>query len=339
MNHVERFRAVMAFQPVDRLPRWEWAMWWDRTLARWRGEGLPAGLGDDVFAIHDHFGLDPYKQFWFTAAGPKVEEARRDIDGCVSHMEDYQKVRPDLFPDHGTILEEMPPWFGRQRAGDAVVWITLEGFFWFPRTLMGFSRLMLAYYDQPELIHRINQDLLDFNLGLLERIGRLGGPTFMTVAEDMSYNSGPMVSRGICDEFLSPYYRKLLERAAEMDMLTFVDSDGDVTKLVPWLQSLGIHGVLPLERQAGVDGMALRKAFPGLRMIGHFDKMAMPKGEAAMREEFERLTPIVRSGGFIPSVDHQTPPGVSLEHYRTYLRLLQEYSTVWLPEAPPRPSR
>ncbi len=29
MNHVERFRAVMNFQAVDRLPRWEWAMWWD----------------------------------------------------------------------------------------------------------------------------------------------------------------------------------------------------------------------------------------------------------------------------------------------------------------------
>jgi len=27
MNHVECFRAVMNFQPVDRLPRWEWAVW------------------------------------------------------------------------------------------------------------------------------------------------------------------------------------------------------------------------------------------------------------------------------------------------------------------------
>ena len=39
MNHVERFRAVMNFQPVDRLPRWEWAMWWDKTIARWKRRG------------------------------------------------------------------------------------------------------------------------------------------------------------------------------------------------------------------------------------------------------------------------------------------------------------
>ena len=42
MNHVERFRAVMSFQPVDRLPMWEWAMWWDKTIDRMIGdEQLP----------------------------------------------------------------------------------------------------------------------------------------------------------------------------------------------------------------------------------------------------------------------------------------------------------
>jgi uroporphyrinogen-III decarboxylase len=60
-------------------------------------------------------------------------------------------------------------------------------------------------------------------------------------------------------------------------------------------------------------------------MIGHYDKMVMTKGEAAIRQEFERLLPLMRSGGFLPSVDHQTPPGVSLEQYRTYLKLFKEY--------------
>ena len=44
-----------------------------------------------------------------------------------------------------------------------------------------------------------------------------------------------------------------------------------------------------------------------------------------MRAEFERLVPLMKRGGFIPSVDHQTPPGVSLEEYGVYLRLLKEY--------------
>ena len=47
-----------------------------------------------------------------------------------------------------------------------------------------------------------------------------------------------------------------------------------------------------------------------------------------MRAEFERLLPMMRAGGFIPSVDHQTPPGVSLDQYRSYLRLLDEYTAM-----------
>ena len=81
---------------------------------------------------------------------------------------------------------------------------------------------------------------------------------------------------------------------------------------------------MPLERQAGVDGMKLRRQFPELRMVGHFDKMTMNRGEAAMRAEFERVHPLMKYGRFIPSVDHQTPPGVSLSDYRLYLRLLAE---------------
>ena len=54
--------------------------------------------------------------------------------------------------------------------------------------------------------------------------------------------------------------------------------------------------------------------------------MTMTRGEKEMQNEFERLRPLMASGGFIPSVDHQTPPGVSLEQYRTYLKLLNEYT-------------
>jgi uroporphyrinogen-III decarboxylase len=300
-------------------------MWWDKTIERWHGEGLPADL-NGVFEIHKYFGLDPYKQYWFSTTDPTIEAEQHHVEGAVSNMDDYLAHRARLFPDHGPAIRGMQPWLERQADGEAVIWITLEGYFWFPRTLMGFSKLMLAFYDQPELLHRMNQDLLEFNLRLLDQIAKIGRPTFMTVAEDMSYNNGPMISRELMDEFMSPYYRQMLARAQDMGMLTIVDTDGDVTLLVPWLLENGVEGVLPLERQAGVDGLALRRQFPKLAMIGHFNKMVMPEGEGAMRREFERLAPIMKTGGFIPSVDHQTPPGVSLENYRIYLRLLHEYT-------------
>jgi uroporphyrinogen-III decarboxylase len=202
----------------------------------------------------------------------------------------------------------------------------LEGFFWFPRTLLGIQDHLYAFYDQPELMHRMNQDLANYHVQVLRQLAAVCRPAFMTFAEDMSYNHGPMLSRGLFEEFLAPYYCQVIPLLREMGTRVIIDSDGDVTEMVPWLRSVGIEGVLPLERQAGVDAAELRRAFPRFLMIGHYDKMVMARGETAMRAEFERLLPVMRQGGFIPSVDHQTPPGVSLDQYRVYLRLLEEYT-------------
>lgn len=327
MNHVERFRALLAFQPVDRLPRWEWAMWWDRTIARWHGEGLPHGLNfAQVYDIARWFGLDPYQQFWFSTTEATIEATQHHVEGVVATMDDYLRLRPHIFPRHEVAIATMASWAERQARGEAVVWCTVEGFFWFPRTLMNFERLCLGFYDQPELIHRINADLLEFNLGLIDRFCEVCVPTFVTIAEDMSYNHGPMISRATFEEFLAPYYRQLVPRLQERGIALVVDTDGDVTRLVPWLREVGVAGVLPLERQSGVDGLALRERFPDVFLVGHYDKMVMSRGEAAMRAEFERLVPLMKRGGFIPSVDHQTPPEVSLDQYRVYLRLLDEYT-------------
>lgn len=302
-------------------------MWWDQTIARWHEEGLPRRFRhEQVFEIAQWFGLDPYRQFWFSTTEPTIEAKQHHVEGTVADMDDYLRVRPRLFPRHDRAIAGMEPWAELQRRGGAVVWCTFEGFFWFARTLLGFERLMLAYADRLELVHRIARDLLEFNLGLLRQIASVCVPTFVTIAEDMSYNHGPMISKRTFDEFLAPYYRELVPRFAELGIPVIVDTDGDVTLLVPWLEEVGVAGVLPLERQAGVDGLELRKRFPRLFMIGHFDKMTMTRGEAAMRAEFERLLPLMKTGGFIPSVDHQTPPGVGLEEYRTYLRLLEEYT-------------
>ena len=186
MNHVERFRAVINFQPVDRLPRWEWAMWWDQTIARWHGEGLPRDLKfSQVFDIAQHFGLDPYQQYWFSTTDATIEATQHHVEGMVSTMDDYLRIRPQLFPDHGASIAGMAAWAERQRRGEAVVWSTLEGFFWFPRTLMGFEKMMYAYVDEPELLHLINRDLLDFNFRLLDRMFDICVPTFMTIAEEI----------------------------------------------------------------------------------------------------------------------------------------------------------
>lgn len=325
MTNRERFMGTLNFQmPDDRLPLLEWASWWDKTLTRWQGEGLPAELDGD--SIHTFFQLDPQRQFWISPRGSGFP-AMAHGQGPVTDRASYVALKPFLYPTDAVlnIRDRLQALKGSQERGEVVVWLTLEGFFWFPRTLFGIENHLYAFFDEPELMEEMNRDLTAFHLKVLSEIREILTPDFMTFAEDMSYNNGPMLSKAQFDAFLLPYYRQVIPVLSEMGTLPLVDTDGKVDPMIPWLQEAGIRGVLPLERQSGVDVARIRANHPDFRLVGGFDKTVMHLGETAMRTEFERLLPVMRQGGFIPSVDHQTPPAVSLADYRLYRRLMEEY--------------
>ena len=185
---------------------------------------------------------------------------------------------------------------------------------------------MLAFYDYPELMLEINRDLCEFHKKCLKVLFSHIKPLFMTFGEDMSYNLGPMLSKECYDEFMLPFYKELVPLIKAGGTKVLIDTDGQVEPLIPWFLEGGIEGILPLERMAGVDVNRIREKYPELIMIGGYDKTVMHKGEAAIRAEFERILPAIRSGRYIPSVDHQTPPAVSVEDYRLYMSILREYS-------------
>ena len=330
MTTRERFQALMNFQPFDRLPIVEWAGWWDQTITRWHSESLPVQVVDR-YDVCRHFGLDIYYQGHIPVTKPGCPSPQAHGAGIVETEDDYERIRECLYPWPVVDLDQWKHWVEEQARGDVVLWFTLNGFFWFPRTLLGIQNHFYAFYDHPALMHRMNQDLVDHQSQALQRMAKLCCPVFMTFGEDCSYNHGPMLSKKLFDEFMAPYYCQVVPLLQELNIVPFIDSDGDITEMVPWFAEVGVNGFAPLERQAGVDGNALRRRFPKLQIIGHFDKMTMPLGEDAMRAEFERLLPLMRTGGYIPSVDHQTPPGVSLENYRIYLRLLEEYAAKGAP--------
>ncbi len=325
----ERFLKNMNFEKTDRMPVMEWASWWTMTIDRWKSEGLKVEAKDGLSAgdaLQVDFGLDLQLQTWVHFTTKDTPRPAYHGAPIIESMEDYERIKPTLYPDKPLNEARMREYARRQKEGSAILWLTLEGPFWGPRTLLGIEPHLYAFYDEPELMHQINQDLTDYNKRVYDQICEYFVPDFMTFAEDMSYNNGPMISEALFDEFMLPYYQQMIPTMKQRGTKVFIDSDGDISMALDWFMRAGIEGILPLERQAGVDLEKLRARHPKCLFIGHYDKMVMPKGEAAMRAEFERLLPVMRQGGFVASVDHQTPPGVSLENYYIYLRLLKEYA-------------
>ncbi|HEY3330785.1 MAG TPA: uroporphyrinogen decarboxylase family protein [Capsulimonadaceae bacterium] len=327
MTPRERFVSALRFEePVDRLPVIEWAAWWDQTIRRWETEGLPTALGWEESVRH--FGLDVLHCVAARPIGPGCPAPSRHGGAIVADEASYDAVLPFLYQQASidAMLAEARSLKDAHERGDIAIRVWLDGFFWFPRTLFGIENHLYSFYDQPDLMHRMNSDLADFNMRAIDALLTVLTPDMVGLAEDMSYNNGPMLSEACFAEFLLPYYHRLVPKVHSYGVPVLLDSDGDVESMIPWLQRAGIDGVYPLERQAGVDIVRLRERFPRLLMMGGYDKMVMTRGEAAMRAEFDRLLPVMRSGGYIVSVDHQTPPGVSLADYEIYVRLLKQYA-------------
>jgi uroporphyrinogen-III decarboxylase len=326
LTNRERLQNTLSFKHVDRLPKIEWASWWDLTLNRWKTEGLPSDVNYGM-SIFNYFNLDNHMQFWLAAMNENCPQPAGNGLGIIENESDYNKIYKFLYPSDRIknllgLINSVKQGYDK---GDIPVWLTLEGFFWYPRQLFGIENHLYAFYDYPELYHRICSDLADFHIMCIEQFCEIMVPEFITFAEDMSYNHGPMLSKETFDEFIMPYYKKVIPHLKQRGIKVIIDSDGDITKMVPWFMEAGIDGVLPLERQAGVDINYLRDKFPDFLFIGGYDKLVMKNGENAMRKEFERILPAMKKGGYIPSVDHQTPPEVSMDNYRIYEKLLNEY--------------
>ena len=159
MTTRERFRRVMAGDAaVDRLPAIEWAYWWDKTLELWYGQGLPRGL--DEAAMADFVGIDRNTQFWLPHKTPDCPRETSHGRGIVENESDYERLRPYLLPENAVqqMLPKIRQTLPFYENGQTLVWYTLDGFFWWPRTLLGIENHLYSFYDQPELYHKLPKE-------------------------------------------------------------------------------------------------------------------------------------------------------------------------------------
>jgi len=233
----------------------------------------------------------------------------------------YDSKDPARFPeDFARQAREL------ETSGRALVF-SVNGPFWQMREWVGMENLCLMMADQPDFVAEMAEFWRRFTLVALEATLRQVRVDAVQISEDMAYKAHSMISPAMTCRFLQPTYlswRELL-RAYNCPLLD-MDSDGEVTELVPlWIES-GINCCDPIEVAAGNDILTFRKRF-GRRMAyrGGIDKRAIAAGGKTMREEVLRVVPpLLKEGGFIPSCDHGVPPDISWPSFIAYTHLLAE---------------
>jgi len=199
------------------------------------------------------------------------------------------------------------------------------GFFGFPRHLIGTKDLYFVMYDDPGLIHDMNSFFLDFVMDYWDELLSDVKPDMVLIWEDMAGKTGSLISPGMFREFMTPYYRKIIDYFKQFRISNiFVDSDGYIEDLIPlWLET-GINGLFPFEIQAGNDMLRIRSEYPDLKILGAVDKRVFmaDRSEADIDRELAKTKKLLLDGGYVPHADHHVPDDScfkNFSYYRTQL--------------------
>jgi uroporphyrinogen decarboxylase len=361
MNSRERLLNTLNYQPVDRGVYGVWTHGWPETYERWLTEGYDPAQ-EPLFEVDDWI----WQGGWFLPNPPFAREVleedehtilyinhegilmRERKDNPQSSMPQFvrfpvetredlrrlvaERLQPDLAGRIGADYVARLEAYRDRESPLIVIADRWGGFFGGPRNMVGVQRLCTLFYDDPAFVEEMMDATADF---LIATMGKILDHTTVDVFgfwEDMAYKTGPLLGPAQVRQFMLPRYRRVIEYLRSRGVEWFcLDSDGDISSLIPvWLDA-GINILYPFEVQCGMDVVEVRKQYGrDLRLWFGIDKRALARGPEAIDAELRRVRPLVEEGGYVAGLDHSMPPDVPFQNYLYYMEHLREMVEVRL---------
>lgn len=353
MKHSDRVVRTLLCEKVDRAPFSWWlgfAPWW-QTLDRWKKEGGPADV-EGFFGFEPFFRV-PHLEYGAFPHFPDKELSRDDgfvvstdyrgltvrnrLDGMsmpewighpVRSPADWHRYKAErLQPLAAERTAGLDRFAESLRGSDAAIQVGTYpwGMYGTVRDLLGTEESLLAFYDNPGMVHDMMDTLTSLWLALYEQVAARVHIHHIHIWEDMSGKQGSLISPALMEEFMMPCYDRIAAFAARHGVeIVSVDSDGRVDEVLAVVVRHGVNAFMPFEVQAGSDVEEFGRNYPKLGLMGGLDKRALATGKPEMHRELDRAERLLARGGWIPGFDHLIPPDVPWSNYEYFVRTLKK---------------
>jgi len=355
MNARERFRRIMDFESVDALPLMEIEGYEAATLARWHVEGLPEGVSPEKALgmkspealMINFFPVPPYKEevlaedddyilmrnsFGITVKQPKgrteysyegyVDHPVKDRATWLEYRKRLDASSPQRYANWG------PERWDYYNSADHPIGLVIHPYFFrLGLYSMGLERFLLAFYDQPELLHEMFAHCTEMTLKIIAEVLAHVKIDYCCIAEDLAYRSGPHISVEMYREFWTPHQPPVIEALQKGGVQSIVMwSSGDLRSILPTLIDMGFNVTWPCEQFVGMDAAELTKEYGrDMRFVGNIGIRTVAAGKKAIDEAIDtKVRPLLDGGGYIPTLDDQASPDISWENYSYYINRLRE---------------
>ena len=323
MNARERFDAVLAHRPVDRLPCWLGMPTPEALpgLFEYYGvgdlAGLKAAVDDDLYPIDVPYDHPPANHiacaFDFAPAAP-ADYTERTLtgQGYFAGMTDPARVAEFAWPDPARHIDPaacrraaaaVPP----GKVGLGILW---SAHFQDACAAFGMEESLVAMLTEPAMFQAVIDRILAFYLQANEIFYQAAADRLQAVllGNDLGSQRGLMVGPNELRRFVFPGIRRLIGQAHQHGLKVIYHSCGSIEPIIDDLIDAGadvIHPIQPLA--AGMEAGHLQRAYGGrVAFCGGVDvQRLMSAGTPAdVRDEVVRLRRLFPAG-LILSPSHE----------------------------------
>lgn len=236
--------------------------------AKWWGEGLAEQYGDQLRHFDQY--PDDVALLWIQPVDLtrmnlswQIRESRTydksDVLDDWNKLDEFIAKLPD--PEDDMQFESLAREAERIRGEDRYLLIAWWRLF-FERSwgYRGMENILMDYFIEPEMVHRLHDALCFQQERYLRRAAELLHPDGFWTSDDLGNQTQTMMSPDKFDEMLLPYYKRIGSVLAENAMHWWLHSCGNNTPLLDRLIDAGVHVFHPVQKWA-MDQEVVAKSF------------------------------------------------------------------------------
>lgn len=273
---------------------------------------------DEIYV--DEWGVTYRKNGW-----PIIAQ----IDTPIKSRDDWNRYKMPLVhtPERFEILRSVK----QANDGDLAVILGILGPFtmasWY---LMDFSTLAIMMYTDPELIHQINEAVLEWTLSVVRSaIKDEGGVDCVEISDDWGSTTSLLLSPDDFRNFFLPYLERLVKGIRQLGVPVIMHNDGKLWEILDDIVATGINALHPVERAAGMDLKRIKERYKGIvTPIGNVNNkitMASADVEDVKQEVLECIKDAGINGGYIISSDHSIHDLIPIENLYCLIDTVKKY--------------
>lgn len=333
MNSYERVMAAFRHEEADMVPLTEfgvnervWKALGAESLYDWQ---LKAGY--DLVSVRIKYDRKyttetEFTDEWGIGYHDNGEATPHAVNNPIKGPEDIDKlILPD--PDAPYKFQYLDKVVSDLK-GERAISFSTRAFFLWAAELVGMDKLLLYMAVEPEFVDELFDKICENQIAVAKNAIKMGAD-FVVDTDDYGFNTGPLMSPAMFDEFCAPKIKRFADAIHEAGGKLIKHSDGNINKLLDSIVGANIDALHSIDPTANMDLAAVKAKYGDkITLIGNIDcgnLLTFGNPEEVDEAVKNAIKTAAAGGGYIVASSNTIPMTAKPENVQAIIDATRKY--------------